>query len=517
MSTHVEAIDGAEVRWRWDGFLPRSYLFSLEQVRSKPAGLRPISVPRGHLFISPDYECHVECADSSFVVLIGHCIDLARPSSSEADIARSLLRSAMQHGIDSMLAETDDLSGRFAAICYVGDDWHVVGDACATRTIYFAEDRPAIASHSILLGNLTGVEPRTVMFRHYWCALPGNASPVEGVRLLPANFVLTLGDRKMRRFWPRSRRCERPAAEVTEEVEQLLSKVVEVTAARWKPALSLTAGLDSRLSLSMYKGVSDLVTFTYERDQQDKLDADLAAQLSRRLGIPHRRLPLVERRCAQGAYELIERMVDCPIDKRIGPICLSGFQESNDTYIHVRSSLGEVGRSFWRRHPGMPTTLDPSNWPLVSLSKWTAGLPGREQAAEYMRAEMQRFFAAVGYDSVDPRSPEIMGYDVWDLAYIEHRMSTWHGPCLMAHDMAFDTSIPFNFRRMLELLMSVPLPARKSGTVFRSIVQHRCPEIADIPINPRPRRTLGQLAYGAYRQLKRRAGFLRGWQARFSH
>jgi hypothetical protein len=129
---------------------------------------------------------------------------------------------------------------------------------------------------------------------------------------------------------------------------------------------------------------------------------------------------------------------------------------------------------------------------------------------------MTRFFATVGYDSIDPHAPQIMGYDVWDLVYMEHRMSTWHAQALSGSDMAFDTSILFNSRRALDLLMSVPLADRRHGTIFRTIIAHRCPQIADIPINPRPRRTLRQLAAAAYRQLKRRAGFVRAMDARLS-
>jgi hypothetical protein len=110
-----------------------------------------------------------------------------------------------------------------------------------------------------------------------------------------------------------------------------------------------------------------------------------------------------------------------------------------------------------------------------------------------------------------------MGYDVWDLAYVEHRMSTWHGPALLAYDMVSDTSILFNFRRLIELLLSVPLPDRRQAALFRAIIRRRCPQIASVPINPRPRRSIGQLMTGAYRQLKRRTSLIRAMEGRFSH
>src|SRR5262249_16046186 len=154
-------------------------------------------------------------------------------------------------------------------------------------------------------------------------------------------------------------------------------------------------------------------------------------KLSERIAIPHRRLLPVERSRARKAYAVAERIYDSPIDKNLGPICRSGFWDSDKAFIHVRSSLAENGQAFCPYHPGMATRFDPSDWTHVALSKSTVDLPHREQAATYMRAEMPRFFAAVGYDALDPQSPEIMGYDAWDLVYMEHRMGTWHGPALL--------------------------------------------------------------------------------------
>jgi hypothetical protein len=96
-------------------------------------------------------------------------------------------------------------------------------------------------------------------------------------------------------------------------------------------------------------------------------------------------------------------------------------------------------------------------------------------------------------------------------------MSTWHAQALSGSDMAFDTSILFNSRRLLELMMSVPLQDRRKATLFRRIIARRFPQIADVPVNPRPRRAFGQLAAAAYRHLKRRTGFVRAIETKFKH
>ena len=490
-----------DIQWQWHGFLPRSYLFSTATV-PKPSGLREIPLPEGHLFVSPDYTCAVGQVGASFVALIGHCIDLRRPDADERYIATSLAGIAVRDGFDAMLADTDDLLGRFAAICRIGGRWHVFNDASAMRTVYYAEDRPAIASHSTLLGELIGAQPRMEIFRHYWCALPGNASPVPGVRVLPANFELDIETRGLRRYWPRAARRERPVAALADELDTLFSRAADAIAIRWTPAISMTAGLDSRFTLAVFRHTSNITTFTYDRGEQDAVDLALARQVCARLNIPHNRLPAVGRSRAQSVYRLIESMPDCSFDQTVAAIYLSTFQ--GDRHIHVRSNLAEIGRAFWRKHPGMPTTLDPANWVGVSMSKWTAHLPGREAAAALMGVEMPRFFAAVGYDQ-----PTIHGYDVWDLVYMEHRMATWHGQALLGSDPAFDTAILFNARRILDLMLAAPLAERKNATLLRRIIAKRAPELADIPVNPRPPRTISQLFAGAYRRLKRHVPLVR--------
>jgi hypothetical protein len=194
--------------WAEGEFLPRSFLFSAVPLSQAPAGLPEVKlsqgIPDGTLFVSPDYTCRVAEAGATLVALIGHCIDLRQPEDDEAVLARRLAELVDRSGLDVMLADADDLVGRFAIICRAGERWHVFNDACATRSICYAEERPAIASHAMILGELIGEQPRRELFRHYWCSLPGNATPIPGVRIRPANFVLVLETRRLRRFWPRS-------------------------------------------------------------------------------------------------------------------------------------------------------------------------------------------------------------------------------------------------------------------------------------------------------------------------
>ncbi|WP_046868959.1 hypothetical protein [Microvirga massiliensis] len=470
--------------------------------------MNDVSVPLGHLQISPDYRCHIAAAEASFLVLIGHCIDLQTPHVSESEIACTLLHTALQGGIEMMLTSSDHLVGRYTAICYAHGKWTVFNDACATRSTYFAEDLSIIASHSTILGEILDREPRTQLFRHYRYSLPGNASPVPRVRVLPANFALDLSSGRLTRFWPREERVERSVEELIDPLERVLVGTADAIASRWTPAVSLTAGIDSRTSLAAFRHIPSTVPFTYDRDAIDAVDVKVAGELCRSLGFEHRRLSVVGREEAPSIYAAVEAMPDYKHFDEASAIYVKAFSGHN--YVHVRSNLAEIGRAFWRKHPVMPTRFSASNWIDIATHQHRRSEPLRQEAVQYMLHEMEAFLDLAGYNVSDPANPLLLGYDGWDLVYWEHRMSTWHAQVLLGSDFAFDTNIIFNSRRALSLLLAAPLKDRIKASLFHEFTNRRCPEIRNIPINPRATpRSLEDLVLGAYRRIRRRVPVLR--------
>ena len=460
--------------------------------------------PRGQLSVSPDYQCTAQGDETAFVILVGYCFDLRSIERSEADIAMDLLRKGVGEGIDSMLADTDDLVGRYTAICFTGKRWVVFNDAGAMRSTYFAEDAPIIASHSSIIGDLQGRAPRRELFRHYCFGLPGNASPVEGVRVIPPNFELDLESRQLRRFWPRNPRIERPSKVLIGPLVEVLTRTAGGIARRYPPALSLTAGIDSRTTLACFQHVKATVTFTYLAGTDAEVDASIAQKLAAGLGMQHRVLPLVENASGKALTAEVSSLVDFKHLPDLTACYRSAFGGGN--FIHVRSNLGEIGRAFWRKHPVMPKRFAATNWPDIATDRRRAREPLRDVAVEYMREQMHAFIQLAGYDVSDPRNPQLLGYDGWDLVYWEHRMATWHSQLLLGSDYVFDTAVIFNSRRALELLLSAPFAERLNSKLFHMTIEQLIPQVSDIPINPRIRRrsVLVQL----YRRLRRRSALL---------
>src|SRR5262249_20086706 len=280
----------------------------------------------------------------------------------------------------------------------------------------------------------------------------------------------------------------------------------DAIAARWTPAISLTAGLDSRVTLAAFRHIPRKTLFTYDRGELTRVDVEIAAKLCQRLGFEHRRIPIVGPDRAGSIYAAVEKMPDYRHFDEACATFVSAF--SNERCIHVRSNLAEIARAR-RQQSMMPTRFDPANWIDVVVDRKRRREPLHREAIQYLRAGMGAFFGLLGYDLSNPYDPKLLAYDAWDLFYWEHRMSTWHAQVLLGSDFAFDTTIIFNSRRLLELLLSAPRNERKKATLFRQFIARRCPEIKDFPINPRGIRDWQLLLRRAYRRARGRVAILR--------
>lgn len=458
--------------------LARAYAFSTDPL---PADfpLPSHDVGFGHLAISPGYGWARIVVNGRHVMLIGHCVDLDNPSLDESAIARKLVEAA------SVPEATFQLLGRFVAIDHRDGRTRVCGDATSMRTIYYAEDRPVIASHSTLIGGLIGEKPRADVYRFYRFGLPGNLSPTPRVRVLPANFVLDLADRRPRRFWPGpdQQRRERSVDEVYPEIERLLLDSAAAITQRAEPIVSLTAGIDSRVTLAALRAYPATRTFTYDRGLEDATDLRVARLLAGKVGLAHDTLRMRRGDRRPGASAETVAMVDYHHDVRLPGLYARAF--GGRPVIHVRSNLLEIGRSFWRKKLGDQPSLDGANWRQANLYH-PVPLPEYQQAAKAFEEEMPRFFDLMGYDLSDPSAPELHGYDAWDLFYWEHRMPTWHSQLVLGTDAVFETTVLFNSRAFLAALLDVPLGDRKAATLMHRFIAAHAPEIVGIPVNPGP-------------------------------
>ncbi len=420
------------------------------------------------------------------VVVLGDFVDTETWSSTP--IAVSIAAEALSRSEGAFLDVTDGWSGRYLIVFGTETDRHVMTDATGMRSAFYSLAGPfVLASHARLVARRTHAAPSPLMSAHraivqqaivkprgrsLVMSMPGRATPWSSIVYLTANVVLHIESRRLRRVFPRRPPDRlRPADAAALIAPRLTGQVSSLVDSGRPVAMSITAGLDSRVSLAASHDVHDAVRyFTYRREDvpSDGVDVATASSMAEAL---HLRYGVLEVPASVAAPELdaaIREATFLSHGRRIVAAYRAAF--SPDT-IHLRSNIGEVGRCFYRRSlPGAAMGTSPAGITARDLARlWARGdvtEPVVQAFAEWMEATGFR---------------DVVGLDALDILYWEHRMACWHSNVVLESDFAFDTHVLFNSRWILERMLSVPEIDRSQGLVFRRLVAELWPELAAWP------------------------------------
>lgn len=432
-------------------------------------------VGRFRLRVHPAEGWHVVEREGRHLFLVGHAYD---PFEMEHDERRILERvaEAMSVGKRQALDVIDQLTGLFVLGVVEGDRLLVVGDCSGMKYACYASvgGHVYVASHMELIADVCAVteDPyvrRLTQSRWYpymmGAYLPGDLTAFEEVkRLSPNTYVEFEGQRAaVHRFYPA--RPVKPAA-TREAYEALLDRAADVlqnTMAliprKWaRPAISLTGGRDSNTTFAAANGQYDRYTaFSYVSMPREQADAEAARRISEAFGVPH-----VTYRIPKDAAELehfeeytailrhnygrIGRTRENELRKRVA------LRRDHDFDVEVKSWIGETIRAYAYKYFGaqrLPASLKPRHYTSlykIFLTERKLARDTDRRFAEYIeKTELKKHLH--NYDESD--------LFVWEMMH--------GGKCgLSIAEMLFchDITIPYNNRKLLDLLLAVPLEAR---------------------------------------------------------
>lgn len=416
-----------------------------------------------------------------WAALLGTALDTQTWTLDGGQIVRDALKQ-LTGGENALFEHLDGLCGRFVLAYGMDGRTCLLTDACGVRSTFYA-DLPhalAVGSHALLVrkcvsaGPVRAIDPAWLgLFGNF---LPGHYTPYEGIYFLTPNTLLELETRTVRRFFPRGALAEKTVNDALNEVSELLIDQLELLARERRLAMSLSGGLDSRTTLAFTRRVTDrILYFTYhddENESQDRgmvlqTDQSLATEIAANLGLKHRLLKL---------------------DYKANPVGLTAIQHANSflrhnhatacaflanfppDMLHLSSNLAEIGRAFYRKASFHELPLTPERM---------------AKAYNLKAADNPGVIAAFGAYAERTSLQELYNYDPYDIFYWEHRMGVWHSCIALEHDLIFDTFIIYNCRRVLNLLLAVPVEERINGTMYHELIRRQWPVLEFWPINRR--------------------------------
>ena len=353
-----------------------------------------------------------------------------------------------------------------------------------------------ISSHMRLIGDLlnlriTNYADRLIHYRWYprmmGNYLPGDITCFsELTRIIPNTYITyEEGHYSVTRFYPVTEinmcRNDEEYNEIIREGAGILRNTMTLISRKWeRPAISLTGGIDSNTTFAAADGLYDRYTsFSYVSMPREDIDARKAEEIAGHFQVPWKRYDIPETNKEIPDYETLKSIInwngggigenaDNDIRKKIVLI------RTNDIDVEVKSWVSETVRAYAYKYFGrtsFPANLSARNYTALYKLFFLNRRLARE-TDEYFRKYWQHTRLKehlFNYDESD--------FFVWEMMH--------GGKCgldIGVMKTCFDITIPYNNRKLLDLLLRVPLEKRLSDQLHLDLKKQLNRELYDMNI-----------------------------------
>ena len=386
---------------------------------------------------------------------------------------------------DDPIGFVDSLGGRFLAVFVNCPTPAIYPDAAGTYSSVFCDSLGIAASTPGLIPYDDTTGDRLDLVEQLGIPLTNSMYPLaltprHGVHQLLPNHHLELDTWTMVRHGPRWQ--ERGSVSVEETVSRIAAIVRRNIAAvmdAFPCYVQLTAGNDSRMVLACARGRrSQLATYTLRiPDLSGRNDAQVAARISKRVGVQHRTVPIPEPDPAD--LEMWMYRVSCGVGEPRGWEAVTALRSLDRSRVHIAGNIGDLARiGYWDTvaDAGTPATIEQLADHAVAHRSWQLE-PGQQRAAAspIVLEELERW-------RDDAAAPDALS--LLDLLFVENRLGCWAGiwPHAQYYGPGF-TFFPMCHREVIDLMMALPEAVRRGEEFNQMVIRQEWPELLDVPFN----------------------------------
>ncbi|WP_413316670.1 hypothetical protein AA0Z99_08510 [Agrococcus sp. 1P02AA] len=421
---------------------------------------------------------------ASHIVVIGTPLHLDAPRESGSAIAARLLH-ALARSLDEFQDQVDALCGRFAVLRIDRDELRVQSDAAGLRTIAFStRGAHVVGSHTRLVAECIGVQASALAYATYFrdngmFQFPGRHTEYDGVLSLTPNTELSAVSRTTVRVFPRGPVVPCTIDEAAQAIIEAADAQVGWLRQRDRVVLSISAGVDSRSSLALLRGLTpNLELFTYDltyaqKNAGNRFDREAGEALALLAGVDHQVVAVEDREPAGPLHKAMHSNSRAVHSRKLANAYV---EQLPIDALHVRSHVHGVVKGHYQKfnygHRGFDGGV-------------LARIASADKAVDPKIADaFEAFRLETAFD-------QRFDYDPLDLLYWEYRGALIQAPALLESDLALDTHALLASRRLLARVLGLPVGDRKAASVFLRVIELRWPELLEVPLNGRDARAQG--------------------------
>ncbi len=448
-----------------------------------------------HIWIHKGAKLHTCSFEKGTLFLIGHAYNPYTMEPDEAVILQSL---AEGYGTERYFDILDELTGIFLLGVVNGQDLELVLDASGMQCGCYGTvaGKQYISSHMRLVGDICGLETdsyvkRLVNYRWYRFMmgnyLPGDITCYRELKRIIPNTYVTFcnGEYAVERFYPNRPiqmcRTEEEYRQVIEEACRVLQNNMALVPKKWnRPAISLTGGVDSNTTFAAANGhYSEYETFSYVAMYRESVDAEKAKQISDRFGVKHTTYQVPESNDEIPDFTAYKAV----FDYNQGGIGAGKDDDARKKITLIQSDVCDVEVKSW-----ISETIRAYAYKYFGRKKFPKNLSARNYTSLYkiffmnrkLVWETDRHFKA--YFKNTQLKEHLFNYDESDFFVWEMMHGGKCGLNIGVMKSCFDITIPYNNRKLLDLLLRVPLDKRISDQHHMDMKKRMNRELFDMNI-----------------------------------
>ena len=406
--------------------------------------------------------------------LIGHAYNPFTMESKEEDILKTL---AMKTDKQDYI---DELTGIFILGSIQGDKIEFQLDCSAQQWGCYGVINGSlyITSHMQLVGDICHLEQsdfvkRLVAYKWYRYMmgnyLPGDITSYNEMKRIVCNTVVSYDGKSQKpvvtRIYPKKSidicKNDTEYQSVIKTGAKIMKATMALIPEKWvKPAISLTGGIDSNTTFAAANGNYDKYSaFSYVSMQRELIDAQKAEEISTRFHVPFSVYPIIDSNEKVKDFDIMKEVIEYN-NGNIGTYHDNELRKKItliydcNVNVEVKSWISETIRAYAYKYFGrrsMPKNLTPRNY----TSLYKIFFLNRK-----LVWETDKHFA--NYLKNTQLKEHLFNYDESDLFVWEMMHGGKCGLDIGVMRMCFDITIPYNNRKLLDLLLRVPLEKRLS-------------------------------------------------------
>lgn len=395
------------------------------------------------------------------VIVLGYALDIRNGQKSQHEIMEDLLAA---HDFE---AELEYINGRFIIIKCSDDTIDVYSDASNLLPMNYHVESHTLASHDMLLANTLSDNGFTLTRRPLTKTNDLDFTRYEEIWKYNPSLKLNMNTFSFTRIYPRTAQIKVSVEEAFHKMKPYLDEMrLWLKGFDGDIFLSMTAGVDSRVSASLVRELREQIEFlTYITPQKVlsnrmakmiyKIDREVVNNMTENLGWNHTMADLGRHEPSDMDY--FKDVLNSKHSHRLAQYYRDrGFYKA----LHIKSTVFGVGKGDY------PRDLDAIRDVVLDYKK----VVGHFQKDFYLHYDEET--EKVRYLSRNLITDGVTkGRHYFELFHLESRLANWHSALTSETDPETDEFIFLNTRKMIDLFTSIDVEEMRRHKLHKRIIK----------------------------------------------